>query len=212
MKQVRPAKRKAEADRSPSQAKSAKSFCGVWLNQFKWLRYTGDKMFCSICKEINKSNPMASSVTTNFRWSTPERHTESIDHHAIEAKVLCRSMTQATEKAVSEKEKAILSAMRTMYYVIKMNLPVCHYGELVEFLRFQGMLWSWLFCWHWNSFIYFVFIFDVGNSHAWSPSHISFPSKHDAKFILFLLYPSGCEDLDNLSAGSNSTYTSRTTA
>ena len=85
--------------------------------------------------------------------------------------------------------------MRMMYYVIKMNLPVCHYGELVEFLRFQGMLWSWLFCWHWNSFIYFVFIFDVGNSHAWSPSHISFPSKHDAKFILFLLYPSGCEDL-----------------
>ena len=153
---------------------------------------------------------MASSGTTNFRWSTLERHTESIDHrNAIEAKVLRRSMTQATEKAVSEKEKAILSAMRTMYYVIKMNLPVCHYGELVEFLRFQGMLWSWLFCWHWNSFIYFIFIFDVGNSHAWSPSHISFPSKHDAKFILFLLYPSGCEDLDNLSAGSNSTYTSQ---
>ena len=84
---------------------------------------------------------MASSGTTNFRRSTLERHAESIDHrNAIEAKVLRRSMTQATEKAVSEKEKAILSAMRTMYYVIKMNLPICHYGELVEFLRFQGML------------------------------------------------------------------------
>ena len=140
MKQARPTKRKAEADRSPSQAKSAKSFCDVWLNH-KWLRYTGDKMFCSICKEINKSNPMASSGTTNFRRSTLERHAESIDHrNAIEAKVLRRSMTQATEKAVSKKEKAIMSAMRTMYYVIKMNLPICHYGELVEFLRFQGML------------------------------------------------------------------------
>ena len=141
MKQARPTKRKAEADHSPSQAKSAKSFCDVWLNQFKCLRYTGDKMSSSICKEINKSNPMASSGTTNFRRSTLERHAESIDHrNAIEAKVLRQSMTQATEKAVSEKEKAILSAMRTMYYVIKMNLPICHYGELVEFLRFQGML------------------------------------------------------------------------
>ena len=66
---------------------------------------------------------MASSGTTNFRRSTLERHAESIDHrNAIEAKVLRRSMTQATEKAVSEKEKAILSAMRTKYYVIKIAI------------------------------------------------------------------------------------------
>ena len=87
---------------------------------------------------------MATIGTTNFRRSTLDRHGESREHRgAVEAKVLRRSMTQATEKATNEKETAILSAMRTMYFVVKMNLPICHYGEMVEFLRFQGML---LFC------------------------------------------------------------------
>ena len=103
-----------------------------------------NSMFCTTCKELERSNQTATIGTSNFRRSTLDRHGESREHRgAVEAKVLCGSMMQATEKATNEKETAILSAMRTMYFVVKMNLPICHYGEMVEFLRFQGML---LFC------------------------------------------------------------------
>ena len=78
------------------------------INKFKWLEYNREKGFCTTCKELKKSNQMATIGTTNFRWSMFDCHCNSRENHgAVEMKVLCHSMTQATEKATREKEKAI---------------------------------------------------------------------------------------------------------
>ena len=62
------------------------------------------KMFCTTLKELKKSNQIAAIGTTNFRRSTFDPHGDSRKHCGA---VLHRSMTQATEKATSEKETAI---------------------------------------------------------------------------------------------------------
>ena len=89
------------------------------------------KMFCTTCKESTKSNQMATIGTTNFRQSTLDRHGRE-NHSTVEAKVLHHSMMQATEKATSDKEKPILSAMRTMYFVIK----ICKFAITAKWLSF----------------------------------------------------------------------------
>ena len=87
--------------------KVAKSFCKQWLKDFQWLEHTDGKMFCMVCPESKKKNPMALSGTNNFRRSTLERHSESQDHQsAVEAKLL-----RQTEKAVTKAENAIIAAM-----------------------------------------------------------------------------------------------------
>ncbi|XP_015772672.1 PREDICTED: uncharacterized protein LOC107350926 [Acropora digitifera] len=96
-------------------------------------------MFCTVCRESKKKNPMASSGTNNFRRSTLERHSESQDHQsAVEAKLLRRTMRTTTEKAVTKAENAIIAAMRTAYFTTKLNIPISHYGEMIEFLKFRA--------------------------------------------------------------------------
>ncbi|XP_068733011.1 uncharacterized protein [Montipora capricornis] len=126
------------AEAASSDPKVAKSFCKQWLKDLQWLEHTDGKMFCTVCRE-SKKNPMASSGTNNFRRSTLERHSESQDHQsAVEAKLLRRTMRTTTEKVVSKAEKAIIAAMRTAYFTMKLNIPISHYGEMIEFLKFQG--------------------------------------------------------------------------
>ena len=135
------------AEAASPEPKVAKSFCKQRLKDFKWLEHTDVKMFCTVCRESKKKNPMASSGTNNFRRSTLERHSESQDHQsAVEAKLLRRTMRTTTEKAVTKAENAIIAAMRTAYFTTKLNIPISHYGEMIEFLKFQGKLLLLDFC------------------------------------------------------------------
>ena len=57
-----------------------------------------------------------------------------------------RPDTITTEKAVTKAENAIIAAMRTAYFTTKLNIPISHYGEMIEFLKFQGKLLLLDFC------------------------------------------------------------------
>ena len=135
------------AEAGSPEPKVAKSFSKQWLKDFQWLEHTDGKMFCTVCQESKKKNLMASSRTNNFRRSTLERHSKSQDHQsAVEAKLLCQTMRTTTEKAVTKAENAIIAAMRTEYFTTKLNIPISHYGEMIEFLKFQGKLLFLDFC------------------------------------------------------------------
>ena len=78
---------------------------------------------------------MATTGTTNFRRSTLDRYGDSRDHRdAVEAKVLHRSMTQARKQQVKKKQRSVSHEDNVLH---NKDLPICHYGEMVEFYDFK---------------------------------------------------------------------------
>lgn len=139
--------------RSPPQAenqpakKAAKSFCQSWLQEFKWLEYAEGQMKCKVCREAKKSSPMVSGCT-NFRKSTLTRHLESTEHkQATQEKLLRRNFQQSYEQALTTNDEAILTAMKTVYFMVKTLTPTSQYSEHIEFLKFLGMyFWKSNYC------------------------------------------------------------------
>ena len=104
----------------PKAKTARRNFQSICLEKYKWLRYDNTKgMLCSICIESSKTNPFTSGCT-NFRTSTLTRHIESQDHqNTLEEVHMASNFERAVVNSVDLQEKAVVSALRTVYWLGK---------------------------------------------------------------------------------------------
>ena len=118
--------------------KIMKSFQTKWLKEHHWLRYDEEKnmMFCSICLDYNKDNAMTKGCN-NFRTSTLTRHLKHKDHtSAVSAPKQAADFKEATNKVLNDEEKAIILAMKCVYFLAKESVPLSKYPNFIAFLKF----------------------------------------------------------------------------
>ena len=107
---------------------TASKFRQRWKSNYPWLTYdtTRRLMFCSICQRHKKNNQYASG-TKNFKHTNILRHMKSLDHRkALEAEAYQSLCTQA----YSEKRKAVMAAIRNVYWLAKEEIATLKYGSL----------------------------------------------------------------------------------
>ncbi len=129
-------------DASDAEKKKGKKrrFQKEWLQKYSWLRFSPEKnaMFCSICSDRAVVNPFTTGCQ-NWRTSTLQRHVASAEHRqTVRDQTAEANMARILDKAMGENEKAILSAIKTVYFMAKCDIPNAKYAEMLEFLKFQG--------------------------------------------------------------------------
>ena len=129
-------KRPKTDDETPLPSTGQK-FQDKWLTtHLSWLNFDKEKnrMFCSLCIRAKKVNAFTFG-TDNFRTSTITMHISGGDH-----KVTVCSSEQAgdikisIEKQLSDKEQAVVSAMKCVYFMIKQGYASSGYGDFVDFM------------------------------------------------------------------------------
>ena len=113
-------------------------------------------MRCKVCREFKKNSLMVSGCT-NFHKSTLTRHLESTEHkQATQEKLLRHNFQQSYEQALTTNNEAILTAMKTVYFLVKTLTPTSQYSEHIEFLKFLGMyFWKSNYCSYWFKLLFF---------------------------------------------------------
>ena len=67
------------------------------------------------------------------------KYAATVDHRAaVEAKKCRKDMQQAFANVYRDQELAIISALKTVYFMAKKNLPNDHFSDLKHFLVVQG--------------------------------------------------------------------------
>ena len=67
------------------------------------------------------------------------KHAATVDHRAaIEAKKCRKNMQEAFTNEYRDQELAVISALKTVYFMAKKNLPNDHISDLKHFLVVQG--------------------------------------------------------------------------
>ena len=125
---------------SEPKAKVAKrNFQDTWLEKYKWLKYDPPKgMFFSCCQQSGKSNPFTSGCI-NYRTSTLVHHIESQDHrNALQEIEMAESFQEVVMNSVSSQEQAVVSGMRTVYWLAKEHIATEKYDSLMNLLKLQG--------------------------------------------------------------------------
>ena len=93
-------------------------------------------MFCSICQR-DKNNNQYASGTKNFKHTNILRHMKSLDHRkALEAEA-CQSLSSVCTQAYSKKRKAVMAAIRNVYWLAKEEIATLKYGSLNELTLLQ---------------------------------------------------------------------------
>ncbi|XP_013403277.1 zinc finger protein 862-like [Lingula anatina] len=92
-------------------------------------------MYCSLCVEKKKDNIFFQG-TNNFRTSTLMRHETSADHKlAIQETSEAAQAKQAFCRALEGKDGAIMSAMKSVYWLVQEGIAIRKFGSLIELLR-----------------------------------------------------------------------------
>jgi len=113
---------------------------------YTWLTCTeaskGKKlgMLCKVCLASKKKNPFTTEEgCTNYRTSTLDRHVKITDHKlALSDSVLRKNFVKASQTAIAAKSDAVITAMRSVYWLAKESIATAKYPSLMEFLRLQG--------------------------------------------------------------------------
>ncbi|XP_062582081.1 uncharacterized protein C17orf113-like [Saccostrea cucullata] len=116
-------------------------FQGKWLALHPWLEYDSDsnKMFCRECKKYGMNN-IFTSGTNNYRTSTLARHVASKDHQtAILAPEEQGHLKKSIEKAHNKQEKAVIVAMKAVYWLAKEGIALSKYSSFIRFLKDLGV-------------------------------------------------------------------------
>ena len=110
-----------------------------WLSDYPWLQYDATRkvMLCSTCQRHRKGNAYARG-TNNFKHTNILRHIRSSDHKAALQAEGCRSLTVLSSQAQNQKMKAIISAVRNVYWLAKEEIATFKYRSLNELLLLQG--------------------------------------------------------------------------
>lgn len=140
-------KEQAAKKRKTDDSKSVeKKFNKTWLDEFKWLVFEKDAMFCSLCiTHINKSK-FSQSGSLNFRISTLREH-ESSSGHVKSLKMATEikenkipSLTVSLKEKADKIELAICRLIRAAYTVAKKHLPIQSYQDLCALQICNGTL------------------------------------------------------------------------
>ena len=95
-------------------------------------------MFCSCCQQSGKSNPFTSGCI-NYGTSTLVRHIESQDHrNALQEIEMAESFQEAVMNSVSSQEQAVVSGMRTVYWLAEEQIATEKYKSLMNILKMLG--------------------------------------------------------------------------
>ena len=118
-------------------------FRSKWLSEFPWLKYDSARglMYCSSCRRHKKKNAYTQTAytegTTNFKKTNILRHSQTRDHKSCLEAEGCRSLTAITAEAHGQKMKAIVSAMRNVYWLAKEEVATLKYESLNKLLQLQ---------------------------------------------------------------------------
>jgi hypothetical protein len=116
-------------------------FQGKWLTLHPWLEYdsASSKMFCRECKKYGMNN-IFTSGTNNYRTSTLARHVASKDHQrAILAPDEQGHLKKSIENAHNKQEKAVIVAMKAVYWLAKEGIALSKYSSFIRFLKDLGV-------------------------------------------------------------------------
>lgn len=94
-------------------------------------------MICDTCRRHKKCNPYAQG-TSNFKRTNILRHLRSCDHRSALQAEGCQSLTVISSKSLSQKNKAIVSAMRNVYWLAKEEIATLKYASLNQLVLLQG--------------------------------------------------------------------------
>ena len=127
-------------DETPSPS-TGRKFQGQRLTTHSsWLNFDKEKirMFCSLCLRAKMVNAFTFG-TDNFRTSPITRHISGGHHKAA----ICSSqqagnLKNSIEKQLSDKEQAIVSAMKCVYFMIKQGYASSGYGDFVDFMGYKN--------------------------------------------------------------------------
>ena len=118
-------------------------FRSKWLSEFPWLKYDSARgvMYCSSCLRHKKKNAYTQTAytegTTNFKKTNILRHSQTRDHKSCLEAEGNRSLTAITAEAHGQKMKAIVSAMRNVYWLAKEEVATLKYESLNKLLQLQ---------------------------------------------------------------------------
>lgn len=138
--------KKASSTKQEASKKVLRKFRREWLAspQYQsWLQYDEEqcKMYCKICK-LSKNqggNPFVVG-SMNFQKSALDRHLCSREHkHNVLEKQSTDSMVHTIMSQLEKKETALLSALKTVYFLAENDIPTHKYGKFLEFQQFQGL-------------------------------------------------------------------------
>lgn len=114
-------------------------FQSKWLTLHPWLEFDGTKMFCKHCKQFGMQN-IFTTGNTNFRTSTLTRHIASNDHQrAIMAPREQENLKKTVENVHNKEEKAIVIAMKAIYWLSKEGIALSKYSSMIRFLKDIGV-------------------------------------------------------------------------
>lgn len=96
-------------------------------------------MFCTLCEKHGKGGPWVSG-TDNFRVKTIERHLNSNEHkEAMTAQAPDQQVLPSTFTAsMQRRHRAIVSALRTVYWIVTEEIANRKYASLLKLLNLQG--------------------------------------------------------------------------
>lgn len=122
-------------------AQISRKFQTRWLESYKWLRYDAakDEMTCDLCVQSSRVNVFTRGCN-NFKTSTLADHIKSNDHQtALISPSLRSDMQKLQAKHHSAKEKAALVALRSVYWLVKENIPLSKFHSFIAFQKGVGV-------------------------------------------------------------------------
>ena len=96
-------------------------------------------MFCQECLDHKKTNAMTTGCQT-FKTSSMSRHEASEDHQSVlKSRKLKETMDEAIKKAHSEADKALIKAMKVVYWLVTENVALSKYESLMQLVKDLGV-------------------------------------------------------------------------
>ena len=125
----------------PPSKKYKRSFCQSWKEKFLWLEYDGERMYCTYCKEAKKNNSYTGGCL-NFRITDIQKHASSRDHRMATESYAMRlsgaTVTAGFHRLTTEREEAVVAAMRNVYWLAKEDIASLKYKSLNSLVKLQG--------------------------------------------------------------------------
>ena len=92
-------------------------------------------MSCTLCIKHKKSNALTGDCR-NFKTSTLTRHADSKDHkEAVAAESMAGSFEKTVKKVLDEKEAAVVSALKVVFWMTKEDISIIKYESLLNLLE-----------------------------------------------------------------------------
>ncbi|XP_064597802.1 zinc finger protein 862-like [Liolophura sinensis] len=127
-----------ETNAAPEQSGRVRKFPNSWLDQFPWLEYdeVENVMVCKDCREFGVEGSW-STGNNNFRLKTVKEHVASDAHKTAAAGSQPGQVSLNTQwrKEREERRKAIVTALKTAYWLATEEMPNRKYGSLINFLQ-----------------------------------------------------------------------------